>query len=535
MAYDGTKPNRSQTIGDVIDSANANDAALKAQQDAHQADSSAAHGLAAVLAAIADYNTHKANSADAHGLAPVLANVSALLAEVSAGRGTQSTLAARLGIALQADGAIKLSSLANKWLDNGDTPTYLTTTTFSVPTDRTKVYIAGAHLRCTISGSYAYAPIASSVFASGATTITLDPNYPILTAGLSKIEIGLLSFDYAIQAGVTANAAAIVSLTAQLAALQVPNKRNFLINGSCEVAQRTAPNLSTAAQYGAVDRWAAWGAGTAVSAGTIAQDTAATIASTKGTALHLSGVTITGAGVVYARQRIEAANAKPLKNQTASFSAIVRHDVGSAISYTITVRKANSADNFAGVTQIAASSAISVASGADTVITLAGVALGDCSAGLEIEISVASGAVTTKNFRFTDLKAEIGVISTAFVARDLAHELNDCRRYYREVGGRHAYESVGVGMTLTTTTAQIEFDYSPMRVAPTITVSSAAHFGVFAANGSLVAASAVAANNITAESALLAITVASGLTAGSGTVMQANNTTPARLYLNAEL
>ena len=83
MAFDATKPNTSQQIGDVITSTRDNDAALKAQIDAHQADSTA-HGLPSLVATQADYVAHKADSTTAHGLATTNAGVLALQTEMAA-------------------------------------------------------------------------------------------------------------------------------------------------------------------------------------------------------------------------------------------------------------------------------------------------------------------------------------------------------------------------------------------------------------------------------------------------------------------
>lgn len=216
LGFDSTKPNLSQTFGDMMVATLANLVALATEMVAHEANSTAAHGIDVLLASANDYLAHKGNTTNAHGIDIISALATAVSAEVSTARGSAANLSVRLAKALGQDGSILLSSLQNKWLDNGDTPTYVDSQHCTVPTDRTKVYIAGAHLRCTISGSYAYAPIASSVYASGVTTVTIDPNYPILTSGLSKIEIGLLSFDYAIQLATAGNTADIVALQAQV-------------------------------------------------------------------------------------------------------------------------------------------------------------------------------------------------------------------------------------------------------------------------------------------------------------------------------
>lgn len=219
MTFDVAKPNTSQTIGDVITSTLANLNDLNSRDVAHQADTTAAHGIDTLITSKADYVAHKGNVTDAHGINTIKATADAAQAEVAAARGSQAALDARLSVALQADGGIKLSSIASKWLDNGDVPTFVDSTHFTVPGDRTLVYLAGVILRCTVSASYVYAAIASRSFGAGVTTVTLDPLYPVLTSGLSKIEIALIAWDNAVAAAVTENAADIVTLQGDMTAI----------------------------------------------------------------------------------------------------------------------------------------------------------------------------------------------------------------------------------------------------------------------------------------------------------------------------
>lgn len=221
MPFDTTKPNTSQTIGDVITSTNANLTDLNAREVAHEANQTNAHGIDALITSKADYVLHKANVTDAHGINVVAAAVASAQSEVTAARGAKADLATRLNVALQTDGGIKLSSIASKWLDNGDVPTFISTTSFSVPGDRTKVYIAGVLLRCTVSATYAYAAIASSAFGAGITTVVLDPLYPILTGGLSKVEIGLIAWDNSVANACTVNATNITALSGVVAGLKI--------------------------------------------------------------------------------------------------------------------------------------------------------------------------------------------------------------------------------------------------------------------------------------------------------------------------
>lgn len=209
--------------------------------------------------------------------------------------------------------------------------------------------------------------------------------------------------------------------------------QNGIINGGCMVAQRVVPNLSTTYQYGKVDRFAAKGTGTLVSAGTVTQNTSSLLAATKGYEIKLAGVTITGTGIVYLRYRMEARDALMFKNQPASFSCRIYQDTGGAVNATVYINKANAADNFAAVTAIANSGAISVPNNTATAVKFENInagSLGDCSNGLEIEIQLACGAVTTKNFTFAEFQFNVGAKAATWQPRPYIDELEACQRYF---------------------------------------------------------------------------------------------------------
>jgi len=241
---------------------------------------------------------------------------------------------------------------------------------------------------------------------------------------------------------------------------------NAIINGGCLIAQKTAaaPSLSTTSQYGKVDRFRVHATGTAVSAGTIAQITSST-AGTTGYALHVSGATITGTGIVLVKHRIEAKNALAFKNLIASFACKVYHDVGSTMTYTITIRKATVADNFTAVTDIS-STTKTAANTTATTIALEGVSMGDCSNGIEIEISVACGAITTKNFHYTEFQFNRGYKALAFIPKSYNTELVECRRYFQVWVTPHV---MGDTTGATTVVNRLGMPIPEMRVAPTVT------------------------------------------------------------------
>jgi hypothetical protein len=239
---------------------------------------------------------------------------------------------------------------------------------------------------------------------------------------------------------------------------------NGIINGSCVVAQRGVPNLSSAFQYGKVDRFAAKGAGTLVSAGTIDQSTSSN-AGVSGYGLKLSGVTVTGTGEVYARYRMEAKDAAQFKNKTASFSVSVYHDVGSTITYTITVRKANAADDFSSVTSIGNNGGTSVSTITKTTIKYENISLGSCANGIEIEIKVSCGAVTTKSFEFADFQFNAGATANVFQPRPYGDVLRLCRRYCRKIGDSNSHQ---IDFNASSQFMFVDHFDLPMRVTPSL-------------------------------------------------------------------
>jgi len=226
---------------------------------------------------------------------------------------------------------------------------------------------------------------------------------------------------------------------------------NAIINGDCSVNQRvTAYTLVKDAYcwdssdlYGP-DRFEGMATGTLVSAGTFGQTTSANCG-VSGTAFKFAGVTLTGTGILYLRYRMEAKDAKKFKNQTASFKCKAYQDTGGAIDHTIYIRKADVANVFSAVTAISNSGAVSIPNITETALPYAAIAMGDCSNGIEIEIKIAAGAITTKNFEITECKFEIGSTSTAFEYEDYSDTLSKCHAFFDK--GYWIYNAVATAST----------------------------------------------------------------------------------------
>ncbi len=176
--------------------------------------------------------------------------------------------------------------------------------------------------------------------------------------------------------------------------------KNAIINGSCQVAQRSAPTITAGYQYGQVDRLACMADGTPT-AGTIAQ-AATTLLGSTGYASNISGLTTGAGGVAHWRYRIESRDCQRFIDQAAVYSAKVYHNVGSNINYTITINIASAQDNFAAVTEKAKLSDVSVSTATETTLIFSVDDIGSCGNGIEIVVDATCGAVTTKDFYITE-------------------------------------------------------------------------------------------------------------------------------------
>lgn len=241
--------------------------------------------------------------------------------------------------------------------------------------------------------------------------------------------------------------------------------RQSIINGGMIVAQRGDGTLSTSAVYGKVDRLYGIAGGT-VGAGTITQSTSASVG-TSGYAFKLSGVTLTGSGLAKMGYRMEAKDAAKFKNQTASISVKVYHDVGSAKTYTIYVNKADVADTFSAVTAIGNNGGTSVNSATATTITYENISLGTCSNGIEIIVECNCGAITTKNFEFAELQMNLGASVLSFQPKSYGDELLACQRYCYVPDTTATNSEIAIGNTYSTTQMVGAFKLpTRMRIAP---------------------------------------------------------------------
>lgn len=258
---------------------------------------------------------------------------------------------------------------------------------------------------------------------------------------------------------------------------------NFIGNSSGIIQQSDDYTLVKDAYGYAGDMFEGMATGTAVSAGTLTTTSTANCG-LSGHAHKFTGVTLTGSGVLKLRTKIESADAVHFKNQTASLSLKVYHDVGSSVTFRTYVRKADSQDNFAATTDIGDDGGVSVPSATETTLEYKNISMGDCSNGIEVEVVITSGAVTGKSFEVTEMQLEFGSNTTPYKPASIASELHRCRRYL-QVFSASDVRVICNAAAITTTEARGVVRFPEMRVAPTGSVVSGA-FNFFAPNTSSV-------------------------------------------------
>lgn len=202
--------------------------------------------------------------------------------------------------------------------------------------------------------------------------------------------------------------------------LAYPGFLNAIINGGCQVSHRGNKSLSTSWQYGPVDLLAVKAEGS-VSAGTIKQTSSAFSLTQTGYACFVENATLTGSGAILFRRRIEAKDAAMFYNQPAYFSARTYHDSGATRNCIITIRKANAADDFSSTTQIDTDT-VTVANDVNASIAMAISDMGDCRNGIEIEVKIDCGAITTKDFFMAEQQLSVGDVQRPFELRPAALE-----------------------------------------------------------------------------------------------------------------
>jgi hypothetical protein len=311
--------------------------------------------------------------------------------------------------------------------------------------------------------------------------------------------------------------------------------RNKIINGSMDIWQRSTSSTTNGA-YNSADRWWVYS-----NAGTTTWSRESSIVPTSFQyALKAVQSVATASTVIY--QVIETANAVSLAGKTVTLS--VYFASSAAITINPDVSYTTSVDTAVGGTwtNITATPASwSIPSGSTYARYTATLTIPSTAKSIRVGFGPASITAGT-SYYVTGVQLEAGTSATPFEYRPIGQELALCQRYYYRLFPDTSVntKTVGFGWCTGTTSAFVQIKYPvPMRANPSSieTTATAANYGVFNTIGSGVSSSALPTHNVntTNETAAINITVASGLTSGSGTALYFATSSNAYLGWNAEL
>jgi hypothetical protein len=171
-----------------------------------------------------------------------------------------------------------------------------------------------------------------------------------------------------------------------------------------------------------------------------------------------------------------------------------------------------------------------------TCTTTAVIAADITQIGVSFAFTHAGSGTTTNYFEVTQVQLCAGDVALPFMPKSYDEELRACQRYYQHLSSvDDIYGDFGVGYNSSTTNANIVRPfYVQMRTDPVITFSAVTDF-VINHQVSLTATTGISDDRTTRDTLKLVATVASGLTAGQGCMLLANNKTTAFIGISAEL
>ena len=347
--------------------------------------------------------------------------------------------------------------------------------------------------------------------------------------------------------------------------------RNRIINGDMRIDQRNNGASYSAVDNGySLDRWksGSWD-GSAQTGKYTVQQNAASVTPPSGFVNYL-GVTSSAATSIgsnsqyFVAQNIEGFNCADLgwgaasaqtvtlsfgvrSSLTGTFGGALKNSAGNrAYPFTYTISAANTwetktvtiAGDTTGTWLTTNGIGIQVVFGLGVGSTYSGTA-GAWAGSNFFSATGATSVVGTNGatFYITGVQLEAGTNASPFERRDYGRELMMCQRYYYRQSASTAFAFFLNGFNNSTTRQFGIFAFPQvMRSAPTLeTTGTASNYQILYSGSNAACTSISLDGQTTAFSAFIIADVASGLTAGQGSILRANNTTSAYLGYSAEL
>ena len=147
---------------------------------------------------------------------------------------------------------------------------------------------------------------------------------------------------------------------------------------------------------------------------------------------------------------------------------------------------------------------------------------------------------TDNNFFLTGVQLEVGSVATPFEHRSFGEELALCQRYFQRVGGQSgvgsAYAGLGVGHMFNNTTAFLKSNWNETRSAPSMSLSGPFRVANAVTDTNHTSSVTLAQSEFGTNSGYYKLTFGSAsATRGDGCRLDRNNDNTAALLLDSEL
>jgi len=331
------------------------------------------------------------------------------------------------------------------WCDLGHVPTYVSATSFTIPTDVTAYYTVGRRIRVygTIMGTF-YGYIVSSAYSSPNTTVTVVLDSGALTSNLSRVDLSFLEENATLSKNYVTN---VLGITNGFA--------NMFRNPFMEVAQRGTSGTNTAGvgSY-TLDGWAVLATGANISwqqAGSVTSGSTYSV-----TSLGLLGASALTGCTVY--QRIESAMAAQIAGKRATVQFVISNQTGASITPTIATYYPTATNNFTSVVgDLGLTSLQTIASGATATVSytfntnsLATRGYGfDLNFGSQLNGAGKNVYISAADIRFTP-DAPLGLNNAPPRPEYRYSETTLCHRYYWRLGNGILIQGYGQASGLNT-------------------------------------------------------------------------------------
>lgn len=302
---------------------------------------------------------------------------------------------------------------------------------------------------------------------------------------------------------------------------QIGGRRNLIINGAMQVAQRGTSSSSTG--YQTVDRWR-------LNLGTQQEQKTDTPDQFKNS-MEITGTVAGSSGYGIVLQRIESNNIYGALGQNCTLSCYVKNTGTSTANVSVEVYRANSTDDFSAITLVSSLTSQPITSGWTRITFPAFAVPTTASTGLEVRI-FRYDASNDQEWLITGVQLEVGTVATPFEHRSFGEELALCQRYFERVAEpTNSCYSVGTA-TFANQPRNVLVYKQRKRAIPSISSSAGSEFRFQFSSGNATP-SAITTAGIGNDSAFLN---ASGVTISQNTpFILISNSTSSYIDIDSEL